>query len=79
MRYWEDHKNLQNRSETEDGYFMSENELYDLTSNTGESADENLYNSNSTLAKDLENILFQWLQRVDAKMPTAVKFKTIEN
>jgi arylsulfatase A-like enzyme len=73
IRYWEDQENLQNRRETEDGYLMSEKELYDLTSNAGESADGELYDSDPTLARDLENILFKWLKSVDAKMPTAVK------
>ena len=79
MRYWEDQGNLQSRRETEDGYLMSEKELYDLTNNTGESADENLNDSKSALANDLENILLKWLQKVDAKMPLAVKFKIREN
>lgn len=73
MRYWEDQDNLQNRSEPEDGYFMSQNELYDLTSNLGESGNENLYDNDSQLTKDLENILLKWLQSVNAKMPTAVQ------
>jgi len=79
MRYWEDQGNLQSRRETEDGYLMSEKELYDLTNNTGESADENLNDSKSALANDLENILLKWLQKVDAKMPLAVKFKIRES
>ena len=73
MRYWEDEDNLQNRRETEDGYFMSEKELYDLASNRGESANKNLYHSDYTTAENLEEILFNWLLNVEAKMPSAVK------
>ncbi len=79
IRYWEDQENLQNRRETEDGYLMSENELYDLTKNIHESADDNLYDSNAALANDMEAILLVWLQTADAKMPTPVKFKTSAN
>lgn len=73
IQYWEDGKNLKIREETEDGYFMEEKELYDLTSNTGESTSENLYHNDSSTAENLEEILFQWLKRVEAKMPTAVR------
>jgi len=73
IRYWEDNDNLKNRNITEDGYFMSDKELYDLTRKIGESGDENLYSNVSALARDLEFTLLAWLQRVDAKMPTAVR------
>ncbi len=73
IRYWEDNDNLQNRNVMEDGYFMSERELYDLTHNLGESGDRNLHDSDSDLARELESTLVDWLQRVDAKMPTAVR------
>lgn len=73
IRYWEDGDNLRNRPESEDGYFMSEKELYDLSSNLGESGTRNLYIANQSLATELESILFNWLRRVDAAMPTAVK------
>ena len=52
---------------------MSAKELYDLAGNTGESAYQNLCDSQSGLAKELENTLFKWLRRIDAKMPEAVK------
>jgi hypothetical protein len=73
IQYWEDENNLKIREETEDGYFMEEKELYDLVSNRGESASENLYHNDSSTAENLKEILFKWLNRVEAKMPTAVK------
>lgn len=73
IRYWEDQANLQNRVEGEDGYFMSEKELFHLTNNLAESGDENLNKTDSTLVKSMEEVLRGWLQNVDAKMPTAVK------
>ncbi|MCB1123826.1 MAG: carboxylesterase family protein, partial [Verrucomicrobiae bacterium] len=73
MRYWEDGESLKNRPEPEDGYFLSEKELYDLSSNVGEEGDKNLCQTAPSLAKDLENTLYRWLASVDAIMPTAVK------
>ncbi len=73
IRYWEDETNLKNRRETEDGYYMSENELYDLTANPGESGSRNLFESDQATAQRLEAVLFQWLANVNASLPTAVK------
>jgi len=73
IRYWEDGDNLRNRPEPEDGYFMTEKELYNLSSNLGESGSENQYDSNRPLAAELETTLLQWLKSVDAAMPTAVR------
>ena len=78
MRYWEDEENLKNRREMEDGYFMSGKELYQLNENLGESADENLIGTNLPLETELETTLFDWLRRVDAKMPTAISRESKE-
>lgn len=73
IRYWEDDDNLQARNVTEGGYLISEKELYDVTRNIGESGDHNIHDSDSALTREMESILFAWLQRVDAKMPTTVR------
>ena len=73
IRYWEDGDNLKNRPESEDGYFMLEKELYDLSSNIGESGARNLYAANRSLAAELETALIQWLKSIGAAMPTAIR------
>ena len=73
IRYWEDHDSLQSRPETEDGYFMSEKELYNLQDNLGESEKKGLTGAHSLIEAELETTLLDWLKRVDANMPTAVR------
>lgn len=73
IRYWEDHDSLQSRRETEDGYFMSEKELYNLQDNLEESGEKVLTGAQSSVEAELESILLNWIKRVDAKMPTAVR------
>ena len=73
IRYWEDHDSLQSRRETEDGFFMSEKELYNLQDNLSESPQKRLTAVHSSMEAELESTLLDWLKRVDAKMPTAVR------
>lgn len=73
IQYWEDHDSLQSRRETEDGFFMSEKELYNLQDNLSESPEKRLTEVHSSKKAELESTLLDWLKRVDAKMPTAVR------
>ena len=52
---------------------MSEKELYDLSSDIGESGGRNLYATNRSVAAELETVLIHWLKSVDAAMPTAIR------
>lgn len=73
IRYWEDADALASRSELEGGFHMAERELYELESNIGEDARKNLAESNPEAVRNLERMLFAWLDDVDASMATAVK------